>query len=91
MLDRYEAEASTYFFSLRLMKLFFFFIIYKLQLQLSPSLPGGLDRNGANGHLDDVDDEMMEMTEFYAGGNGGSQSMDCEASPPPLQVLLNIN
>jgi len=44
----------------------------------------GLDWNGASGHLNDVDDEILEITEFYAGGNGGSQSMDCEASPPYL-------
>ena len=36
-----------------------------------------------NGITDEMDDEM-ELTEFYAGA--GSQSVDCEASPPALQV-----
>jgi hypothetical protein len=36
-----------------------------------------------NGIVDDMDDEM-ELTEFYNGA--GSQSVDCEASPPSLQV-----
>jgi hypothetical protein len=31
------------------------------------------------------DEDEMEMTDFYVGG--GSQSVDCEASPPSLQVL----
>lgn len=35
--------------------------------------------------MDDRDDEM-EMAEFYTGA-GGSQSVDCEASPPSLQVF----
>lgn len=34
--------------------------------------------------VDEMDDEM-ELTEFYTGG--GSQSVDCEASPPALQVI----
>lgn len=33
--------------------------------------------------VDELDDEM-ELTEFYTGA--GSQSVDCEASPPALQV-----
>jgi hypothetical protein len=37
-----------------------------------------------NGIVDDIDDEM-ELTEFYNGA--GSQSVDCEASPPSLQVI----
>lgn len=46
-----------------------------------PSAMGAMDMR--NGNLDDVDDEM-ELAEFYSGA--GSQSVDCEASPPPLQV-----
>jgi len=39
-----------------------------------------------NGNIDDCMDDEMEMTEFYTGA--GSQSVDCEASPPPaLQVV----
>lgn len=48
-----------------------------------PSGMGTMDMR--NGNLDDVDDEM-ELTEFYNGA--GSQSVDCEASPPSLQVAL---
>ena len=43
-----------------------------------------LERNGNGQHMDDLDDEI-EMTEFYSAG-AGSQSVDCEASPPSMQV-----
>jgi len=39
-----------------------------------------------NGNIDDCIDDEMEMTEFYTGA--GSQSVDCEASPPALQVIV---
>lgn len=55
------------------------------QLQLSPARTAGmLERNG---NIDECIDDEMEMTEFYSGA--GSQSVDCEASPPALQVTIN--
>ena len=55
-----------------------------IQLQLSPSRPAAISMmETRNGIVDDMDDEM-ELTEFYNGA--GSQSVDCEASPPSLQV-----
>jgi len=50
------------------------------KLQLSPSVPGDVERicnDDLNG------DDEMEMTEYYV--SAGSQSVDCEASPPALQ------
>lgn len=56
-----------------------------IQLQLSPSRPAAISMmENRNGIVDDIDDEM-ELTEFYNGA--GSQSVDCEASPPSLQVI----
>ncbi|XP_057372830.1 palmitoyltransferase ZDHHC8-like [Daphnia carinata] len=53
------------------------------KLQLSPSRPAAISMlETRNGIADEMDDEM-ELTEFYAGA--GSQSVDCEASPPALQ------
>ncbi|KAK4005564.1 hypothetical protein OUZ56_007265 [Daphnia magna] len=53
------------------------------KLQLSPSRPAAISMlETRNGIVDDMDDEM-ELTEFYNGA--GSQSVDCEASPPSLQ------
>ena len=57
------------------------FVLICSQLQLSPSSAGDVERN-CNDDLN-VDDEM-ELTEYYV--SAGSQSVDCEASPPALQV-----
>lgn len=63
---------------------FFSCFVSAIQLQLSPSRPAAISMmETRNGIVDDMDDEM-ELTEFYNGA--GSQSVDCEASPPSLQV-----
>ena len=55
------------------------------QLQLSPSRSAAEHMNGNDTRSCVQDEDEMEMTDFYVGG--GSQSVDCEASPPSLQVL----
>lgn len=58
-------------------------------MQLSPSRSASEHlTNGNNARSCALhDDDEMELTDFYAAG--GSQSIDCEASPPPLQVKSN--
>ena len=60
-----------------------FYVLF--QLQLSPSRSAAEHMNGNDTRSCVQDEDEMEMTDFYVGG--GSQSVDCEASPPSLQVV----
>ena len=60
------------------------FPFFQLQLSPSKSAHEHLNGNDQRSCIQLPDDDEIEMNDYSVGN--GSQSIDCEASPPPLQV-----